>query len=249
MYGRALQFIFKNKLSYYFVFPLILNIILFLIGFQLVDILSEQTNQLINDFLFSGNDNSGWLMSFFNTIIYWSIWIVSKIIFFFVFSLVGGYFTIIILAPILTYLSEKTAEIITGEKHPFDILQFTRDILRAILVALRNMIIQLGFVVGFFLVSFIPVIGWIISLVGNFIISSYFYGFSFIDYSNERNRLPISKSIKFVRDNKGFSIGLGSIFSFCFLIPFLGGIIASFLCVVSVVAATIGVEEINKEPK
>ena len=39
------------------------------------------------------------------------------------------------MAPVLTYLSEKTAEIMTGDKIHFNVLQLTRDILRASLIA------------------------------------------------------------------------------------------------------------------
>ena len=149
----------------------------------------------------------------------------------------------IILSPVLAIISEKTASIITGKKYPFDILQLTRDIVRAILIALRNMLIQLGFLIGFFIISFIPIVGWLISFVGNFLIASYFYGFAFIDYTNERNRLSLKQSIQFVRTNKWFAIGIGTIFALCFMVPLIGGIIASFACIVSVVAATIKIEK------
>ena len=101
------------------------------------------------------------------------------------------------------------------------------------------MLIQLAFLIGFFIISFIPIVGWLISFVGNFLVASYFYGFAFIDYTNERNRLSLKQSIQFVRTNKWFAIGIGTIFALCFMVPLIGGIIASFACIVSVVAATI----------
>ena len=42
-----------------------------------------------------------------------------------------------------------------------------------------------------------------------------------------------------------FSIGLGSVFALCYLIPFIGSIIASFVCVVAVVGTTIQLEKRN----
>ena len=77
------------------------------------------------------------------------------------------------------------------------------------------MMLQLLFVIGFFVLSFIPVIGWIISVVGNFFAAAYFYGYAFIDYTNERNRLSVRDSSKFVRKNMWFAMGLGSIFALC----------------------------------
>ena len=101
----------------------------------------------------------------------------------------------------------------------------------------------------FLLTSLIPIIGWIIGLVGNFLLSSYFYGFAFMDYSNERHKLSLKKSVLFVRRNKGFASGVGSIFSLCFFVPVIGGILASFLAVICVVNATMGVEEIKEKTR
>mgnify|MGYP005705077159 FL=1 len=42
-----------------------------------------------------------------------------------------------------------------------------------------------------------------------------------------------------------FAIGLGSIFALCYLIPFIGSFIASFVCVVAVVGTTIQLEKKN----
>ena len=242
-YIEALNFIFTKKLWFYFFFPLVLNLVLFILGFRLVDELSTSINEWVNSFLTDPEGEFGWLISLLNSVIYWVVWLTTKVVFFIIFSYIGGYATMIILSPVLAIISEKTASIITGKKYPFDILQLTRDIVRAILIALRNMLIQLGFLIGFFIISFIPIVGWLISFVGNFLIASYFYGFAFIDYTNERNRLSLKQSIQFVRTNKWFAIGIGTIFALCFMVPLIGGIIASFACIVSVVAATIKIEK------
>ena len=210
-YSEALGFMFKHNLWHYFFYPLILNISLFFIGFQLIDMLNENLNNWIADYFGAKGENLSWFKSALNSLLYWAIWITTKIIFFIVFPFIGGYFTIIILSPILAYLSERTAGIITGKEFPFDILQITRDVVRAVLIALRNMMLQLLFVIGFFILSFIPVIGWIISAVGNFFAAAYFYGYAFIDYTNERNRLSVRDSSKFVRKNMWFAIGLSLI--------------------------------------
>lgn len=248
-YGKALSFISKNRLSYFFLFPLILNLLLFVLGIQAVDYFSEKINDYLIGLFFSENLEASWWSAILNSVVYWTVWIVSKIIFIFIFALVGGYFTIIILSPVFTFLSEKTAKIITGSKTEFNLSQFIKDIIRAILIALRNMSIQLVFSIVLFVISLIPIFGWIISIIGNFLLSSYFYGFAFIDYSNERKKLSIKESILFIRKNKGFAIGVGSLFSLSFFIPIIGGIIASFLAIICVVNATIGVEEIDQKTK
>ena len=70
-----------------------------------------------------------------------------------------------------------------------------------------------------------------------------------MDYANERNKLSIKESVLFVRKNKGFAIGVGGIFSLCFFIPIIGGILASFLAIICVVNATLGVEGIGRKTK
>ena len=64
-----------------------------------------------------------------------------------------------------------------------------------------------------------------------------------MDYTNERHQLSIKESVKIVRRKKGLAIGLGLVFYLCLFIPLLGGIISSFLAIISVVAATMSLEE------
>ena len=248
-YIKASKFISKNKLSYFYLFPLLLNLILFVLGIKVVDYFSGQINDYISTLLFSESAIDSWWLSFLNSIIYWTVWVVSKIVFVYIFALVGGYFTIVILSPVFTFLSEKTAEIITGEKTKFQLKQLIKDIIRAVILAIRNIIIQSFFSFVFLLASLIPVIGWIIGILGNFLVSSYFYGFAFMDYSIERHKLSLGESVLFVRKNKGFASGVGSVFSICFFFPVIGGTLASFLAIMCVVNATIGVEEMRNNSR
>ena len=172
-----------------------------------------------------------------------SIWLVSKVFFLYIFSLFGGYLTIVFLSPVFTYLSEKTASIQKERSYNFNFTQFINDIFRAILISVRNIFVQIFMIFALFLIGLIPFIGWGISIFGNLLIVSYFYGFSFLDYTNERHQLSIKQSVKLVRRKKGLAIGLGMVFYMSFFIPFLGGIISSFLAIISLVAATMTLEE------
>jgi CysZ protein len=131
------------------------------------------------------------------------------------------YVVVIILSPLLAHLSQKTERILTGNKYPFDLNQFLNDIKRAIRIALRNFIWQYLFFLVIFLVS---MIGWqdpknspVFYLI--FVIAFYYYGFSFIDYVNERRKLNIDESILFVRRYSGFAIAIGLIYSLLILVP------------------------------
>ena len=200
-------------------------------------------SQYLESYLEGFGASEDWWVLFLNKFFSISIWLVSKVFFFYIFSLFGGYLTIIFLSPVFTYLSEKTASILNGKIYNFNFTQFVNDIFRSILISVRNILVQLVMAFALFLIGFIPVIGWGISIFGNLLIVSYFYGFSFLDYTNERYQLSIKESVKTVRRKKGLAVGLGLVFYLCFFIPLLGGFISSFLAIISVVAATISLEE------
>ena len=126
-------------------------------------------------------------------------------------------------------------------KAPFNGDQMMRDVVRGILIAFRNMFIEFGYMLVIFVLSFfIPVLGGIIGTIMLFFIASYFYGFAFIDYTNERRRLTLKQSVQFMRANKGLAIGNGSIFAISMFIPLIGG----FVAILSVVAATIAMHKV-----
>ena len=242
-YNEAFTFLLKNKLLYFFLFPIAFNFLIYFSGLSLLNDFRLLTTQYLESYLEGLGASEDWWILFLNKFFSISIWFVSKLFFFYIFSLFGGYLTIIFLSPVFTYLSEKTASIQKGKIYNFNLTQFVNDIFRAILISVRNILVQLVMAFALFLIGFLPVIGWGISIFGNLIIVSYFYGFSFLDFTNERHQLSIKESVKIVRRKKGLAIGLGLVFYLCFFIPLLGGFISSFLAIISVVAATISLEE------
>jgi len=242
-YRQAFTFLLKNKLLYFFLFPIAFNFLIYFSGLSVLNDFRLLINQYLESYLESFGASENWWILFLNKLFSISIWLVSKVFFLYIFSLFGGYLTIIFLSPVFTYLSEKIASIQKGKTYNFNLTQFVNDVFRAILISFRNILIQLSMVFVLFLIGFIPVIGWGVSIFGNLLIVSYFYGFSFMDYTNERHQLSIKESVKIVRRKKGLAIGLGLVFYLCLFIPLLGGIISSFLAIISVVAATMSLEE------
>jgi CysZ protein len=242
-YRQAFTFLLKNKLFYFFLFPIAFNFLIYFLGLSVLNEFRLLTTQYFESFFESFGVSEDWWILFLNKFFSISIWLISKVFFFYIFSLFGGYLTIIFLSPVFTYLSEKTASIQKGRIYNFKFTQFIKDIFRAIIISARNILVQLVMVFVLFLIGFVPVIGWGISIFGNLLIVSYFYGFSFLDYTNERHQLSIKESVEIVRRKKGLAIGLGLVFYLCFFIPLLGGLISSFLAIISVVAATISLEE------
>ncbi|MBN2669804.1 MAG: EI24 domain-containing protein [Bacteroidales bacterium] len=246
-YGPALSFIFKHNLGWFFLVPIVFNISLFIGGFAAISSLTDYIQAVVLKSTSLENANF-FGAAFISGLLSFGIYIVLKIVFFFLFAYTGGYIVLILMSPFLAYLSEKTEKILTGKDYPFDIQQLMRDIVRGVLIALRNALIETLIIFLFFIVGIIPVIGFFTNLISPFVlllIAAYFYGFSFVDYVNERQRYNIKQSVAFTRQNKGLITGNGFFFALILLIPYIGLLISGFIAIVAVVAAVISVKEIK----
>ncbi len=236
-YSQANTFIRKNGLRRFFLYPLILNILLFTLGFYTIGSYSDDFTTWISTTL-DVKSWEFWGADFLSSAMQWIIRLMIRLLFLLAYAYLGGYLIIIMMAPVFAIISEKTEQILSGNSNPFQWAQFFKDIRRGILLALRNLSIEIFFTIILVFLSFIPVVG-IFTTVTLFLVSAYFYGFSFIDYTLERKKLNVKNSIQFIKQNKGLAIGNGTIFSLVLLIPFIGVTLAGFLSIVSVVAATL----------
>ncbi len=254
-YGPAISFIFKHQLAWFFLVPVFLNILLFIGGFAAISSFSNYLQAIVvdavslDDATFFGAQVLSWLLA-------GTIGLILKVAFFFVFAYTGGYLIIIIMSPVLAYLSEKTEKILLKKEYLFDIQQLMRDIVRGILIALRNLFYQLLIIFVIFILGVIPLVGWLVSFVSPFIlffVASYFYGFSFTDYVSERQRLNVKQSVSFMKNNRGVISGNGMPFSLILMVPFFGLTLSGFVAIVAVVASVISVKdeisEINNDSK
>ena len=153
------------------------------------------------------------------------------ILFFFYFSLFKFLF-LIVGSPVFAYLSEKTSSIIEGKDFPFSFSQLLKDIMRGVRLALRNSLWQTVYVVSILLLSLIPLIGWVTPLIGLFV-ECYYYGFSMVDYSLERNKLSPGASIEFISRHKGLAIGNGLMFYLMHILPVIGWVLAPAYAVIA----------------
>jgi len=131
------------------------------------------------------------------------------------------YLVVILLSPLLSFLSIKCEKIITGNSYSFNLKQLVNDVKRGLQIATRNIMWEYFF---FLIIYIAALIGWdepqkapIFYIT--FAIGFFYYGFSFIDYVNERLRLNIDESILFVRRHRGLAISIGSIYSILILVP------------------------------
>lgn len=240
-YSKAITFIRKNKMKRYFLVPIIMNILMLVFGISMTNELTEGT---LNSFQSWADPESWdfWGAAFLADTIGVFIWLILKIFFFLLFAFIGGYIVLILLSPLLAYLSERTEQILNETEFPFSWIQLFKDMVRGMIIAVRNFFIEIVAIILLFFLSFIPLVG-LLSAPLLFIVSAYFYGFSFLDYTAERRRLKLKDSIFFINRNKGLAIANGSLFAGALLIPIIGLSISGFMAIISTVAATISILE------
>lgn len=236
-YGEAFSFIRRHQLGYYFLFPLALSILLVVSGWQGTTWLTTQALEQLNSTL-DLEQWAFWGASILVYVIKSFIWLTFRILFLLIITYLGGYIIIILMSPVYALLSEKTAALLTQTEIPFSLNQFIYDIIRGILLAIRNLLIETGLTILFLIFSFIPIIG-LASAPAMMLITSYFYGFAFIDYSLERQHYGIKQSIRTINNHKGEAIGIGLPFTLVLSLPFIGSFTAAFLSIPAVVAATL----------
>ncbi|MDC3337015.1 EI24 domain-containing protein [Flavobacteriales bacterium] len=214
-YTGALRFVIKNKMWPYFIIPIIVFGGIIYLGFQMEAGEKEAKAALADSNFF------------------YMIWGWIKIAFYFVMSYLflqlTRYVMLTALSPLLSIVSEKVEKILTGNTYKFNLKQLIKDVKRALLIATRNLLIEISIVIGLYIVIYFSF--WLLGLrnvylpfsetfrlndliyfLATSLVAFYFYGFSFLDYVMERRRLTIKESIKFVRKHKGVAIALGSLF-------------------------------------
>ena len=235
-YGKAHQFIRRHRLWNWIILPGITYAILFaasmyFFGRTATGVIEYLTNVIgLREWI--QTLQSSWL-GFLFTIAGVILWI---LLMFFYFSLFK-YLWLILGSPIFAFLSEKTESIIEGREYPFSLQQLMKDAWRGARLAARNTLWQTVYTVSILIISFIPVVGWATPILAMFV-ECYYYGFSMLDYSFERDRISPAESIAIVSRHKGLAIGNGIVFYLMHLVPLIGWIFAPAY---AVIAATISI--------
>lgn len=202
-YWGALRFIREHRLYWYFLIPAVLMLIIYQLG-----------NSIINRTIDADLSNM-------NGIVWYFIMASVDISIAILLMKFAKYVVVIVLSPLLSHLSQRCEKIISGNTYPINYKQILRDVKRGVRLALRNIIWEYFF---FFVILIIASIGWNEPKQSplfyvTFIIGFYYYGFSFIDYDNERRKLNERQSIDFVRSHRGLAMGIGLIYSVLILVP------------------------------
>ena len=154
------------------------------------------------------------------------------------------------MSPLFAWLSERTDQIINNTNYPFNLQQFTTDIWYGIIIAIRNFIYEIAVIILVLLANFIPVLNIFTGIPATiflFIISSYFYGFSYMYYNLERKRYKAKDSVQFIKNYKGMAIANGSLFSISLFIPFFGVMLSGWTAIIATVGATIAMNDITTD--
>lgn len=223
-YFGAFQLISKLKLWKYFIIPIMISVL---------------TATLIVVLAYTLSDNVGHYVSGF-----WK-WEFGKQTFKMVSTFLSGLLIIVIglvlykhivmalSAPFMSPVSEKIEFYLRGESHKHRKTSFQEQLIRGIRINLRNLLRELFFTIPILLLSLIPIVG-ILSTLLLFLMQAYYAGFGNMDYTLERH-FTYKESLKFVKNNKGIAVGNGIVFILFLLIPVIGVL---FVLPLSVTAAT-----------
>ena len=181
---------------------------------------------------------TGWIgWAWLKNIIAWIISATFYVFAYFFGMLTYRFIVLIILSPFLAKISERVEFALTGKGAPeVGFKGFVQDILRAIGLGIRNLLLELLFTL---LLWFVPLLG----TPAIYLVQSCYGGFGVIDVTLERKRFSIGQSAAFMRKHRGMCIGLGIGFQLLALIPIVGWFLAPTL---GTVAGTLRVLDIEK---
>lgn len=161
------------------------------------------------------------------------------------------FFIITLLSPFNSVLSEKFDTELTGRRFESGFVQIMNDLLRAALIALIAFTLEMVFLLGWWFLStfllgfFLPDA---VDTVIYFLMSSFFFGFAFYDFSLERYSIGTFRSIGFAFEKMLYMVLTGSVFTLIMTVPAVGFIIAPALTTMISTAAYIKMNNIPSTP-
>ncbi len=222
-YFKAIIFIAKHKIWLYFIPPAILSGLIYYAGTAIEDILHQYDIEQVESF-------NELMFEIFKML---GMYILTLMAF-----KMRKYIVFVLLSPLLAHLSYVVEKKITGNNYTTSFSQLIKDIRRGIRIAIGNFLLEYLLISAWIILAlFIPGMS-LATPVFMFLVGCYFYGFSMIDYINERRKMTISQSVVYVRKNAGFAFGNGFIFTALFYLPYHVGIL--FAPILAIVACGIG---------
>jgi len=202
-YYKAFKFIIEHKMYWYVIIPAVLMLGIYQVG-HLIELNAPATTATT-----------------MNELVWYMIRLLVEISISILLMRFAKYLVVILLSPLLSHLSQKVEYLLTGNEYEFNMKQLMLDVKRGFKIAVRNIMWEYFF---FIIVYIVVKLGWkeaddspLFFLI--FVIGFFYYGFSFMDYINERLRLNMDESVQFARKNRGLAIAIGSIYSIMIWVP------------------------------
>ena len=208
----------KNKsILFFYIVPFLLNIILLsgVIYLAFINIAP-----LLKGFL----DGETWYLRVLNTLI-------TPVIFLFLLyiaTVVYGFIGNILCSSFLDKLSQKTQEIVSGNKidKSFSLKHFPKRFEENFIRTFKNFFKMLALLIIVYLLSafllFIPLIGSILYSAIGYLTTSFILGLQFLDYPLNRNKYTFGEKLKVAWKFKYTTMGLGVSFLIVSMLPILG---------------------------
>ncbi|MGB0879281.1 MAG: EI24 domain-containing protein [Polaribacter sp.] len=235
-YFGAFRLISDLKLWKYFVIPILISIITFVLIFVEAYVLSDNVGNFIAKIWIwdLGKETFTTISNFFGGII---VLIIGLILY--------KHIIMALSAPFMSPVSEKIEHHFYGNvKDLHRKSSFLEQLIRGIKINIRNLLKELLITIPILLLKFIPVVN-IFSTILLFLVQAYYAGFGNMDYTLERH-LNYRESIHFVGKNKGVAIGNGIVFMLCLLIPVFGIILVLPLSVTAATVETVKLVKLKK---
>ncbi len=166
----------------------------------------------------------------YNYIFYVLLLLVSIVLILFICYFAFTIFGSIVTGPFNENISQYIEEKILNEKIIYDI-GFIKDTYRSITAEIKKLAFYIAFIVPFFLIGFIPVIGSLISGILIFLFSVFFTALDFFDYPMQRKNYTLMQKIKSVSANPQVSAGFGITGFLMMMLPFLNVFLKPLLVV------------------
>jgi CysZ protein len=229
----SFHFIANHKLWTFLIFPLLMELLLastlFALLFQFSGSLTDQLCAWIglDDQKPSIHDGLWYLLK---QIAHYMVQFLIGLFSFMIYRSFRKNLIVLLCAPIMAILSDRVEEIITKKKTAFNGPQFVRDMVRSALLSGRNLMVEIGITLVLFLASLaIGMLGGPIALMAlpflsilGFLVSSYYFGGSLVDFTLERRGFTLPQTLGFNRQSKLSLTGIGAAFHILLMLPVIG---------------------------
>lgn len=206
---KTIEFVSKGKYLLFFIPGTILTLIYLYFNY----IASNIGESVLLSSDYSWLD---WVAGYLNSAIDATFSVFSSI-----FDLIYIFFVITLLSPFNTYLGEKLEEELTGRKAEGGLSRFITDFFRMVLLVFIILIIEYGIMAIFGVFSWVFGLSFLNEFV-YWVMSAFFFGFSFYDFALERDKTSVFSSLGFAFHKPLSMILTGGFFLIIFAIPVAG---------------------------